>query len=199
MSDASESARGRVPLPVAILSLAIFFGAMRFDGFRPIGARVVAFALPLGVVFAGVWKLNDSHSFLRNAARLLGLLVLVTSELPGARLFLGFAPLPIGATALRSALVALLIASAVLEGVAARRSLRARVTAWLGIALGFAGYLAGATDVQPNKEFGLILVAGVIGLWGGGLGGLVLGALAAKVARGQEAEKPETKRPTTAA
>ncbi len=186
MSDESASP-GRIPLPVALLTLAVFFGAMKFEAFQPIGARAVGVLLPLGVVYAGVAKLNDTHPTLRSATRLLGLAVIVASELPTARLFFHFEPLVLGVTTLRCLLVALGLVSALLEGIAARRSLRARLTAWLGIALGFAGYLAGFREMEPNRQLGLILVAFVIGLWGGGLGGWMLGALAAKLGRGSAA------------
>ncbi len=184
MTDAPAS-NPRIPLPVALLTLAVFFGAMKFEAFRPLGARAVGLLLPVGVVWTAVRKLDDSHPLLRTATRALGVAVLVSSELPSVRLFFGFDP-PLGVATLRYALLAFGLTSAVLEGIAARRSLRARLTAWFGIALGFASYLAGVTEMDPKQQFGFVLVAGVIGLWGGGLAGLMLGALAAKFGKGPE-------------
>jgi hypothetical protein len=180
--------------------MVFFFGAMRIDAFRPIGARAVAFLLPLGVIWQAVSKLDESHPLLRRSAQLLGLCALVASEMPAARLFFGFEPLPLSVALLRYLLLALGLTSVVLEGVAAHRSLRARVTAWFGIALAFGAYLAGVGQIDVKKQFGQVLVAAVIGLWGGGLSGLVLGAAAAKVAKaplpaaaaGKAADKPPT-------
>jgi hypothetical protein len=181
MTDSSESQRG-LPVPVIVVTLAVFFGAMKFPSFRPLGARAVAGLLPIGVVWAAVGKLRDAHPLLRQAGLWLGALVAILAELPALRVFFGANQLAIDPVLLRAGAGLLGLGSLVLEGIAARRSLRVRISAWLGIALGFAAYLAAAAPARPDDEFGLVFVAAVVGLWGGGLTGLMLGALAAKLA-----------------
>lgn len=181
--NGSPDHRGRIPLPVALVTLAVFLGAMKFAGFRPYGARALVVMLPVGVVWAGIGKLRDAHPALRQAGLALGVLVVALAELPVLRLFFGVTALGLEPGLVRGAAAALGAGSVVLEAVAARRSLRARVSAWLGIALGFAAYLAGVEIPSAEREFGLAFVAGVIGLWGGGLAGLALGALGARLAQ----------------
>jgi hypothetical protein len=181
MSDSPES-QSSIPIPAIVVVLAVFFGAMKFEGFRPIGARAVAIWLPIGVVWAGVGKLRDAHPLLRKAGQALGALILLLAGLCTVRVFFGVSPLAVDPALLRAALGSLAVASLLIEAIAARRSLRVRISAWLGIALGFAAYLAAAAPPEPGSELGLAFVAAVIGLWGGGLAGLLLGALAARLA-----------------
>ena len=188
MSDLSEN-RGRIPLPVALVVLAVFFGAMKFDAFRPLGARAVALLLPVGVVLAALAKLTDAHPTLRRVALLVGLAVIVTAELPVLRVFFGVDTVLPDMT-LRLILALLGLGSVLVEAVAARRSLRARVSAWIFIALGFATYLSSLpVETEGGRELGLVFVAGIVGLWGGGLAGLILGGLAAKLAKAPAAAK----------
>jgi len=189
MSDASDT-RGRIPLPVALVTLAFFFGAMKFPGFRPIGARTLALLLPIGVTWAGVVKLRDAHPRLRRAGVALGMLVALWAAAPAARVFFGLPALGADPFVVRAGAAALGLGSLALEAVAARRSLRVRVSAWLGIALGFSVYLASVPVPAPDREFGVAFVAALVGLWGGGLAGLALGALAARLATRPAPAKP---------
>jgi hypothetical protein len=182
MSDTSSPA-GRIPFPLAFLGLALFFGAMRFEGFRPLGARFVGLALPVATVWAAQSKLVDTHPALRRAALALGAVVLGVAGHEVARVLLGFHSLSPHPETYRLVLVAVGLGAVVLEGLAARRSLRVRIAAWFGIALGFAGYLAGVEPGLQKQQLGLVFVASLVGLWAGGLGGLVLGAAAARLAR----------------
>jgi len=186
MSDSPDS-RGRIPLPVALVVLAVFFGAMKFPDFRPIGARSGAFLLPIGVAWAGAGKLRDAHPLLRRAGLVLAILVALWAELPALRVFFGVSDLAIDPFVVRAGALVLGLGSLTLEAIAARRSLRARLSAWLGIALGFAAYLAGAAPPVANSELGLMFVAGIIGLWGGGAAGLALGALSVRLVTGPAA------------
>ncbi len=169
---------------MAFLGLALFFGAMRFEGFRPLGARFVGLALPVATVWAAQSKLVDTHPALRRAALLLGSVVLARGRRSGgAGLLRG--PLtrtprgdvPPGPSRGRPR------CRRRSKAIAARRSLRVRVAAWFGIALGFAGYLAGVEPSHAKQQLGVVFVASLVGLWAGGLGGLVLGAGAARLAR----------------
>jgi hypothetical protein len=180
MSDSSES-RGGIPVPIVVVTLAVFFGAMKFASFRPLGARTLALLLPIGVVWAGVGKLRDAHPLLRRAGLWLGALVVILAELPALRVFFGVSGLALDPLLLRAGAGLLGVVSLALEAIAARRSLRVRLSAWLGIALGFAAYLAAAAPPEPDGELGLAFVASVVGLWCGGLAGLALGALAARL------------------
>jgi hypothetical protein len=182
MND-SFSRTGKVPFPVVFVGLALFFGAMRFEGFRPIGARFAGVALPVATVWAAQSKLVDTHPALRHAALVLGTIVLAVAGVQVARVFFGVNALSPHAEIYRMVLVAVGLGAVLLEGIAARRSLRVRLAAWFGVALGFAGYLAGVEPGQQKEELGLVFVAGLVGLWAGGLGGLVLGGAAARLAR----------------
>jgi hypothetical protein len=182
MSDTSSQA-GKIPFPVAFLGLALFFGAMRFEGFRPLGARFVGLALPVATVWAAQSKLVDTHPALRRAALLLGSVVLAVAGVQVARVFFGVHSLAPHAETYRLVLLAVGLGAVALEAIAARRSLRVRVAAWFGIALGFAGYLAGVEPSHAKQQLGVVFVASLVGLWAGGLGGLVLGAGAARLAR----------------
>jgi hypothetical protein len=190
MSDSAES-RGKIPLPLALVVLAVFFGAMKFPDFRPIGARSGAFLLPIGVAWAGAGKLRDAHPLLRRAGLVLAMLVALWAELPALRVFFGVGELALDPFVMRVGAAVLALGSLTLEAIAARRSLRARLTAWLGIALGFSAYLAGVAPAEPDSELGLVFVAGIIGLWGGGFAGLMLGALGAKLAAAPAAVTPK--------
>ncbi len=166
MSDTSSQA-GRIPFPLAFLGLALFFGAMRFEGFRPLGARFVGFALPVATVWAAQSKLVDTHPALRRAALALGRRGARRGRASGRAVLLGFHSLSPHPETYRLVLVAVGLGAVVLEGLAARRSLRVRLAAWFGIALGFAGYLAGVEPGLPEAATrrGLRRVAG------GALGG----------------------------
>jgi hypothetical protein len=181
MNDPSSQA-GRIPFPLAFLGLALFFGAMRFEGFRPIGARVAGLALPVATVWAAQAKLVDTHPALRRAGLALGTVVLGVAGLQVARVLFGVSSLSPHAEMYRLILVGVGLGAVVLEGLAARRSLRVRLAAWFGIALGFAGYLAGV-EASHQELLGVVFVAALVGLWAGGLSGLVLGAAAARLAR----------------
>jgi hypothetical protein len=178
----SSSQAGRIPFPLAFLGLALFFGAMRFEGFRPIGARLAGVALPVATVWVAQVKLVDTHPALRRAALVLGSVVLAVAGLQIARVLFGVSSLSPHAEMYRLVLVAVGLGAVVLEGLAARRSLRVRLAAWFGIALGFAGYLAGV-EAGQRELLGVVFVAALVGLWAGGLSGLVLGAAAARIAR----------------
>ncbi len=182
MNDSSSQA-GKIPFPLAFLGLALFFGAMRFEGFRPMGARFAGLALPVATVWAAQAKLVDTHPALRRAALLLGSVVVAVAGLQVARVLFGVSSLAPHVDLYRLVLVGVGLGAVVLEGVAARRSLRVRLAAWFGIALGFAGYLAGVEPGQQKQQLGVVFVAALVGLWAGGLGGLVLGAGAARLAR----------------
>jgi len=181
MSDSPET-RGRIPLPVALVTMAIFLGAMKIPSFRPLGARSLALMLPLGVTWAGVVKLRDAHPLLLRAGVVLGALIVLWAELMSLRVFFGVDALALEPSVVRTGALLLGLGSLALETIAARRSLRVRVSAWLGIALGFAAYLASAAPPQRDGELALVFVAALTGLWGGGFAGLVLGALGARLA-----------------
>jgi hypothetical protein len=180
MADSPET-RGRIPLPLALVTLALFFGAMKIQGFRPYGARALVIMLPLGVTWAGVVKLRDAHALLRRIGLVLGVLIVLLCELLVLHVFFGVSGFALGPSLVAVTAGVFGLGSLALEAVAARRSLRVRVSAWLGIALGFAVYLASVAPPLPDKEFGLAFVASLVGLWGGGLAGLTLGALVARL------------------
>jgi hypothetical protein len=163
---------------------------MKFPTFRPVCAAAAGVMLPLGVVWAGVTKLRDAHPLLQRSGLVLGGLTLLCSELPALRVLYGVDALGVDPLVLRVGLAALGLSSLILEALAARRSLRVRVSAWLWIALGFGAYLAGAARPEPGDTFGVVFVAAVVGLWGGGLLGLSLGALGARLVPRVGGDKP---------
>src|SRR5258706_9665825 len=77
MSDALS----RLRLPLLLISLVLLVGGSRFDTLRPVEGQVLAFAVPLITVVAGVSPFRDAHGGLRSLVFGLGALVLLLAEL----------------------------------------------------------------------------------------------------------------------
>jgi hypothetical protein len=133
--------------------------ARRFEGL------ILLFGLPPLAVSVGLWHLLDSP--LRRSALFVGALLVAVSELT----------LALGAT-LGSwiVLLALSIAAAVIEGVAARRRTSTRFGACAGIAIAFALYAPGR--LGPGDLLEAALGALVVATLGGGVAGLTAGVVA---------------------
>jgi hypothetical protein len=171
----------RLRLPLTIFSLLLLVGGSKLDTVRPVEGQVVALLVPLVAVLSGVIPFRDAHGSLRDLVFALGLLVLVLAEMGSYRVVfessVGSPPL------LCEVLLALAMALAVLfEVAAARRHLRSRLSAWLGMAIVFALYFPG--HVALSNLFGSVFAAFLVALFLGGGFGLFLGELAVRRARG---------------
>lgn len=170
----------RLRLPLLLLSLAMLIGGSRFDTLRPVEGQVIALLLPVIAVVSGVGPFRETLPALRNAAFLVGAVVLVLTEL-GAY-----------GVVFRSENVALPLSELLILGVcvlgallcevaAAQRGLRTRITAWIALAVVFALYFPGHAAEQ--NLFGSVFAAFLVSLFVGGGGGLFLGEFAVRKAR----------------
>lgn len=170
----------RVRLPFLLLSLALLVGGSKLDALRPVEGEVIAFVVPAYAVLSGIAPFGDTHSGLRNAVFGLGALVLGLAELGSYRVVVQGAvesPGPVVGAVLALALVA----AVVLEVAGARRGLRTRLAAWLGMAIVFGWYFPG--HAAPANLFGSVFAAFLLALLLGGGAGLCVGELAVRRAR----------------
>ncbi|HEY3668580.1 MAG TPA: hypothetical protein VGL19_21420 [Polyangiaceae bacterium] len=176
MSDGLSRAR----LPLLLLSLAMLIGGSRFDTLRPIEGQVVAFVLPAVAVLSAVGPFRETLPSLRNAAFLIGGVVLVLSEFGAFNVVINDqnVALPVSQ---RVILAACVLGAVLCEVAAAQRGLRTRITAWLGLAVVFAFYFPGHAAAQ--NLFGSVFAAFLVALFVGGGSGLFLGEVAVRRAR----------------
>lgn len=170
----------RLRLPLLLLSLALLIGGSKLDSIRPFEGQVVALLIPVIAVVSGVGPFTDAPSSLRNAVYGLGGLVLLLAEFGCYRVVFqdAVAAPPLGVTALLA--VALMLAL-MFEVLGARRGLRSRLTAWLGLAIVFGLYFP--AHAAQNELFGSVFAAFFIALFAGGGLGLCLGEFAVRRAR----------------
>jgi hypothetical protein len=176
MSDALSRAR----LPLLLFALLLLIVGSKLDALRPLEGEIVAFVIPGVAVVSGVAPFVDAPARLRNPVFLLGAVVLGLAELASYAAVFESAP---GATALITPVVfALAFPSAVVaEVAAARRGLRSRLSAWLGLAMVFALYFRG--HAASSNLFGSVFGAFFVALFVGGGAGLCLGEVAVRRAR----------------
>ncbi len=177
MSDGAT----RFRLPLLLLSFALLVGGSKLDSLRPVEGQVVALALPVIAVWSGAGPFLDTIPPLRNAAFGIGAVVLVFSELGAYGAVIGPANGLLPLTQ-RLLLMACVIGALLCEVAAAQRSLRVRLTAWIGLAVVFGLYLPG--HVSDKNLFGSVFAAFILALFAGGGVGLLLGELAVRRARG---------------
>ena len=175
-----SEALSRLRLPLLLLSLALLVGGSKFDTLRPGEGQVVALLLALIDVVSGVGPFVDTIPTLRNAAFLLGAVVLGFTELSAYGAVFGDDHVPPPLSQLLVLLVCLL-AAVLCEVAAAQRSVRVRCAAWLGVAIVFGCYFPGHTTAQ--NLFGSVFAAFLVALFVGGGGGLFLGELAVRRTR----------------
>jgi hypothetical protein len=171
----------RLRLPFTIFSLLLLVGLSKLDTVRPVEGQIIALVVPLVAVLSGVMPFRDAHGALRDLVFALGLLVLILAEIGSYRVVfessLGSPPL------LYEVLLALAMPLALLfEVAAAKRHLRSRLSAWLGLAIVFALYFPG--HVAINNLFGSVFAAFLVAMFLGGGFGLFLGELAVRRVRG---------------
>jgi len=163
-----------------MLSLVLLVGGSRFDSLRPIEGQVLAFGVPLIAVCSGVLPFRDARPGLRNIAFALGVVVLGVAEFGSYGVVFEdlFRPPSLARTLVLGLAMMLAV---LLEVASARRHLRARLSAWLGIAIVFALFFpshAGAKDL-----FGSVFGAFMVALFAGGGGGLFAGEFAVRNVR----------------
>ncbi len=170
----------RVRLPLLLLSFALLVGGSKLDSLRPVEGQVVALGLPVVAVLSGAGPFVHTIQPLRNAAFGVGAVVLLFTELGayGASFGTANAPLPLTQ---RLLLLACVIGALLCEVAAAQRSLRVRLTAWIGLSVAFGLYLPG--HVSDRNLFGSVFAAFLVALFAGGGGGLLLGEVAVRRAR----------------
>lgn len=169
----------RARLPLLLLSLALLIGGSKLDAVRPLEGQIVAFVIPAFAVISGVAPFNDANGPLRGRVFGLGVIVLSLCELTAYQAVFEAAPLSALSTPLVFALAAPFSVWAEVSG--ARRGLRSRLTAWLGLAMVFALYLRG--HASGDNLFGSVFAAFFVALFLGGGSGLCLGELAVRRAR----------------
>jgi len=176
-----SEAFSRVRLPLLLFSLLLLVGGSKLDSVRPFEGEVVAFVIPAVAVFSAVAPFTDAHPSLRNPVFGLGAVVLTLSELAAYHAVFEAAP---GVLALATPIVfALALPTAVWGEVAgARRGLRSRLCAWLGLAMVFALYFRGHA-ARGDNLFGSVFAAFFVALLLGGGVGLCLGEAAVRRAR----------------
>jgi hypothetical protein len=176
MSDALS----RLRLPLLLGSLLLLVGGSKLDAIRPLEGQIVALLIPVIAVFAGVAPFRDAHSSLRNLVFALGALVLVLAELgPYRVVFEDTARAPeFGITMLLAVALPLAV---MFEVVGARRGLRSRLSAWLGLAIVYALYFP--AHAATSNLFGSVFAAFLIALFFGGGLGLCVGEFAVRRAR----------------
>ncbi|HET7538596.1 MAG TPA: hypothetical protein VFK05_01945 [Polyangiaceae bacterium] len=169
----------RARLPLLLLSLLLLVGGSKLDAVRPLEGQIVAFVIPAVAVISGVAPFSDAHGPLRNRVFALGTVVLALSELASYQAVFEAAPLFALATPLAFAVALPFAVWAEVGG--ARRGLRSRLTAWLGLAMVFALYFRG--HALKNNLFGSVFAAFFVALFLGGGAGLCVGEFAVRRAR----------------
>ena len=171
----------RFRLPLLLLSLLFVIGGSRFEALRPFEAEVIALGLPIITVGAGAAPFRDAHTGLRNAVFAFGAGVVLLVEWAYYRaVFEGEVASPGWLVLALLALSA--VASLIFEVAGARRGLRTRLTAWLGIALVFAVFFP--SHVSAQNLFGSVFAAFIVSLLVGGGSGLFAGEMAVRATRG---------------
>jgi len=170
----------RVQLPLLLLSLALLVGMSRFDTLRPVEGQVVALLLPLIAVVSGVGPFRETLPALRNAAFLVGAVVLVLAELGAYGVVFKNENVTLPLSELLTLGVCVL-GALLCEVAAAQRGLRTRITAWIALAVAFACYFPG--HAAEKNLFGSVFAAFLVSLFVGGGGGLFLGEFAVRKAR----------------
>lgn len=171
----------RFRLPLLLLSLLFVIGGSRFEALRPFEGEVIGLGLPIVTVCAGVAPFRDAHSGLRNGVFAFGAGVVLLVEAACYRaVFEGEVASPSGLVLALLALSA--IGSLLFEVAGARRGLRTRLSAWLGIALVFAVFFP--RHVSAQNLFGSVFAAFIVSLLVGGGSGLFGGEMVVRAARG---------------
>ncbi|HEY0466597.1 MAG TPA: hypothetical protein VGC79_20455 [Polyangiaceae bacterium] len=176
MSEALSRAR----LPLLLLSLWLLVGGSKLDAVRPFEGQLVAFVIPAVAVLSAVAPFTDAHPRVRNPVFGLGAVVLALSELAAYQAV--FEAAPILSALVTPVVFALALPAAVWGEVAgARRGVRSRLSAWLGLSMVFALYFRG--HAAPANLFGSVFAAFFVALFLGGGLGLCLGEAAVRRAR----------------
>jgi hypothetical protein len=170
----------RFRLPLLLLSLGLLVGGSKLEALRPLEGQVVAFVVPAVAVFSGVAPFTDTLPALRNAAFVLGAVVLALSSLGAYGVVFNdnHLALPVAEQLI---LVACLAGALLCEVAAAQRGLRVRLTAWIGLAVVFALYFPG--HAVSRNLFGSAFAAFLLARFLGGGFGLFLGEFAVRRAR----------------
>ena len=169
----------RARLPLLLLSLLLLVGGSKLDAVRPLEGQIVAFVIPAVGVFSGIAPFNDAPGRLRNQVFALGAVVLALGELASYQAVFESAPLFALAMPLVFALALPIAVWAEVTG--ARRGLRSRITAWLGLSMVFALYFRG--HAAHANLFGSVFAAFFVALFLGGGTGLFLGEAAVRRTR----------------
>ena len=172
-------ALSRARLPLLLFSLLLLVGGSKLDAVRPLEGQIVAFVIPAVAVFSAIAPFNDAHAGLRNRVFGLGAVVLALCELAAYQGVFEIVPLSVLVAPLAFALAVPLSVWAEVAG--ARRGLRSRLTAWLGLAMVFALYFRG--HAAAGNLFGSVFAAFFVALFLGGGAGLCLGEFAVRRAR----------------
>jgi hypothetical protein len=170
--------RWRIPMLMALVIL--LYAGTRFDSTRPLEARAIALGIPALAAIMGAAPLWDSHPVLRAAAFAVAIATLVMAELSLWPAMVSSHPV-VDASVLWVAMPLLTALAVVVEGVAARRGLRSRIAAWVGLTAGLAIYLPG--HVIPEDLLGSVVAGLLVAMATGGIAGLLLGAAAVRVGR----------------
>jgi len=178
-TDMSE-ALSRARLPLLLFSLLLLVGGSKLDAVRPLEGEIVAFVIPAVAVVSGVAPFSDVHGQLRNRVFALGGALLLLCELASYEaVFESPSVLPSWVMPVLFALALPLVVWAEVAG--ARRGLRSRLTAWVGLSLVFALYIRG--HAVSSNLFGSVFAAFFVALFLGGGSGLFLGEAAVRRAR----------------
>jgi len=171
----------RIRLPLLLVALALLIGGSKLDTLRPLEGQIVAFALPVIAVLSGCAPFRETDATLRNVVFGLGAVVLALSEVGAYGVVANGVnePLPLAA---RVVLLACALGALLCEVAGAKRGFRSRVTAWLGLAVGFALYFPG--HASDKNLFGSVFAAFLVGMFAGGGAGLFIGEYAVRKARG---------------
>ena len=171
----------RFRLPLLLLAFALLIGGSKLDTLRPVEGQIVAFAVPAIAVLSGCAPFRESDATLRNVVFGLGAVVLGLSELGAYGVVANGTneSLPVWQ---RMVLVACAFGALLCEVAAAQRGFRTRLTAWLGLAVGFALYFPG--HASDKNLFGSVFAAFLVAMFAGGGAGLFIGEYAVRKARG---------------
>jgi hypothetical protein len=175
-SSMSE-ALSRLRLPLLLVSLLLLVGGSRFDTLRPVEGQVLAFAVPLIAVVAGVSPFVNADSGLRNLVFALGAVVLALALWGSYRVVFedALTALSLGRMLVLGAALALAV---FFEVAGAERHVRSRLSAWLGLAIVFALFFPSHASLK--NLFGSVFGSFMVALFAGGGGGLFVGEFAVR-------------------